>query len=1027
MDSHKISFICCTNDPMYEKECRLYLNRLRVPKGMQMEVTMVYGAASMAAGYNRAMRESDAKYKVYLHQDVFILNADFIEDILRVFQDERVGMLGVMAGRGLPKNGIVYTSWSHGRLIANNSEIPFEVAGKEWEGEDALTVDAVDGLLMATQYDLPWRDDLLDGWDFYDVSQSIEFRKAGYLVVLPRQTQSWCFHDDGYLNLQRYDHYRKIFIREYGDYLTAENTKHQHTYEPELFAVTEEVKTQLIQLFEQGEYESVCAFLDENYASLGKDTELSVLRILMEIWLQEESRNNKIVFKERGMTWDAIWAWYQQRKFWLYEMAFDVGDGERRIDAEIGRRAISPEALVALVSHNILKAGRMLKRLAISYQKHGDMQVAEIFRQMAQSIASNDQEKKAQTKQEPDARDSHKISFILCCNRTQYQEECCSYLRELEVPEGYAIEIIPIVGAKSMTSGYNQGMRQSNAKYKVYLHQDVMIWNRRFLFDILTVFERDPNIGMLGVLGGDKLPDDGVVFWAWNTGTVYGCDTENAGIIVYDQPKPGDCQKVTAIDGLLMATQYDVPWREDLFDGWDFYDIAQSFEFQRKGYSVVVPYQETPWCMHDCGRTKLQNYNAGRKLLLQEYGEFFEHPVYRPEDFQYNHQVKAFYTQCQNEIICLMEQGRLDEAVQYCAQYDDADILDSDLSILKKLITACDVERNLYGESRSWKKGETYETVQGRYLDVKFLLWDAERGRNAGKERLMDVLNRDLYSIPLLVTTGLYNIFHLNEMLPMLVESAKLRKNTAEVEYLQYIDSQMMFGKNSEGKQDTIYKTKEEVDIIEQTCRSNAKILEEELPSYTARVNQLLKERDREGLTALLCDPEFHDKFESVTDMAYMMLAHQIYLEEVQEGVAWTVLDGHDSIEEVVDFLQEIRFGLWRLEFEMDEEAGPRLLELLLQNQVSTRLLKYIVHVAGMDKVGLLGRLAELFLNHNRMAMGFAMLKYADELQPGTEEILCTMADLCLQAGKKEEALLCLEQVKWPTQITEAFRKLCEA
>ncbi len=27
---------------------------------------------------------------------------------------------------------------------------------------------------------------------------------------------------------------------------------------------------------------------------------------------------------------------------------------------------------------------------------------------------------------------------------------------------------------------------------------------------------------------------------------------------------------VECIDGLLMATQYDVPWREDLFDGFDF-------------------------------------------------------------------------------------------------------------------------------------------------------------------------------------------------------------------------------------------------------------------------------------------------------------------------------------------------------------------------------------------------------------------------------------------------------------------------
>ena len=40
-----------------------------------------------------------------------------------------------------------------------------------------------------------------------------------------------------------------------------------------------------------------------------------------------------------------------------------------------------------------------------------------------------------------------------------------------------------------------------------------------------------------------------------------------------------------------MATQYDVPWREDLFDGFDFYDVSQSFEFRKAGYTVGVPVQ----------------------------------------------------------------------------------------------------------------------------------------------------------------------------------------------------------------------------------------------------------------------------------------------------------------------------------------------------------------------------------------------------------------------------------------------------
>ena len=159
-----------------------------------------------------------------------------------------------------------------------------------------------------------------------------------------------------------------------------------------------------------------------------------------------------------------------------------------------------------------------------------------------------------------------------------------------------------------MAAGYNQGMRQTDAKYKVYLHQDVMIWNRHFLYDLLEIFS-NKEIGVFGVLGGIDIPDNGILYPAWNVGATYACDTQDAGIKQGRNPQPDSCQEVEALDGMLMATQYDISWREDLFTEWDFYDISQSFEFRKKGYLVVVTYQKEPRCMHDCGRTKMHNYD----------------------------------------------------------------------------------------------------------------------------------------------------------------------------------------------------------------------------------------------------------------------------------------------------------------------------------------------------------------------------------------------------------------------------------
>jgi hypothetical protein len=214
-----------------------------------------------------------------------------------------------------------------------------------------------------------------------------------------------------------------------------------------------------------------------------------------------------------------------------------------------------------------------------------------------------------------------KISFIICTNNETYYRECCLYLEQLHIPAGFDVDIIPVFEASSMAAGYETAMKQSDAKYKIYLHHDVFILNREFLSDTLDILTKNPKIGMLGMVGTKRLPDNGCMWttpmrtgalrsWCMNT-----VDTH------FDIPMNDrhSFSPVQAIDGLLMMTQYDVPWRSDLFDGWDFYDVSQSFEFARRGLRVAVPYQTAPWVLHDSGFMKLSRYHQYRKLFLQEY------------------------------------------------------------------------------------------------------------------------------------------------------------------------------------------------------------------------------------------------------------------------------------------------------------------------------------------------------------------------------------------------------------------------
>lgn len=217
--------------------------------------------------------------------------------------------------------------------------------------------------------------------------------------------------------------------------------------------------------------------------------------------------------------------------------------------------------------------------------------------------------------------DEKQIAFIICTNNPQYYNECVQYIHELTVPDGYSTDIICIQEAPSMAAGYNAGMQASMAKYKVYLHQDTFIMNVNFIGDLLQVFQSDSKVGMIGVIGTTQLSKNSQIFLNWNVGNVEAYDGKQYILSNLIQNPAEGFTEVEAVDGLLIATQYDVLWREDILDGWDFYDISAALEMRRLGYKVVVPYQSKPWCYHDCGVSKMKEYDKYRKKVACEYSE----------------------------------------------------------------------------------------------------------------------------------------------------------------------------------------------------------------------------------------------------------------------------------------------------------------------------------------------------------------------------------------------------------------------
>ena len=353
-DNKQIAFIICVNDEEEYAECQYYLNRLHIPEGYATDIISIREAPSMAAGYNAGMNSSAARYKVYLHQDVFIKDRDFITHILNVFErDERIGMLGVIGKRNRGMQADDLMKWDTGKaldIILGSWSFP--CPSKEALFAEVLTVD---GLLMVTQYDLTWREDIFDGWDFYDVSQCMEFIKAGYKIVVPFQEETWCYHDCLYSKLIKYFDYHRLFLKEYFGADAAmglsEGSDGSSCEQGKEFAqAIEDMREGMKALIEQGDRANLRIFLEE-LSGLKDQPYMREYAAIVHIDCLEEVERSKQRFWESGMTLEQLLQKLRRLKYKLKRIEYDAED----LDVEWISRNYSEYAVSDLCERYVIE------------------------------------------------------------------------------------------------------------------------------------------------------------------------------------------------------------------------------------------------------------------------------------------------------------------------------------------------------------------------------------------------------------------------------------------------------------------------------------------------------------------------------------------------------------------------------------------------------------------------------------------------------------------------------------------------
>lgn len=360
MDENKFAFIICVNNELYFEECKYWIKRLIRPNDYRVDIITIRDATSICAAYNWGMKNSDAKYKIYMHQDVFIRNKFFLKDLLRLFENPETGMVGMMGGTRMPKTGVAYLAWDVASVDCRDADVAYFLCGNPKIKQD-MQVEAVDGLLIATQYDIHWREDLFNGFDFYDISASFEVRRAGYHIIVPYMQTPWVIHDSSFAKLSGYDKNRKICIDEYKEFLYDENG-FEFEYQKEWEDLSSQLAEQLKQMLNNGKWELAQSIILEYRKGKKKNSTLEMIGIMTDIWKIEKQMAVPHMFFEEGLTWKEIYEKYIKVRFALRRIEIGLPESEyENIMKDFIHKRISVDALIVFVLHSTVDKKQVFK------------------------------------------------------------------------------------------------------------------------------------------------------------------------------------------------------------------------------------------------------------------------------------------------------------------------------------------------------------------------------------------------------------------------------------------------------------------------------------------------------------------------------------------------------------------------------------------------------------------------------------------------------------------------------------------
>lgn len=196
---------------------------------------------------------------------------------------------------------------------------------------------------------------------------------------------------------------------------------------------------------------------------------------------------------------------------------------------------------------------------------------------------------------------------------------------------------------------------------------------------------------------------------------------------------------------------------------------------------------------------------------------------------------------------------------------------------------------------------------------------------------------------------------------------------------------------------------------------------------YINEINTLIRENTNESRTKLknmfAKNGVLSPYLSEYDDIAYMSIIIRIYIIDEKEKENLTILDHGTTIQELIDYYLKIKFQLWRLEFDYNDNSDAEFLEFINTYKTTVHAVIYTITCSNADKKGVLIKVSHIFAKNNKLIYAYKLLLHGISIYPDCEELLCMMTELCVKSNRMDMAIHYFKIIRYPGSLAREVKE----